>query len=123
MVEKERPGRIIIKTAYVHQRNTENNFHERDSLKAIISFNQKKTDELNFYIQSQKNIIAELQNQSSNTNKPVVSNVADKNEMAKLKKQIKFYDWALRSQIAIANTLTKDNNTLKEKIRQLGKSK
>lgn len=124
VVEKEKPARVITKTVYVPQKSiAENNFRERDSLKAAISFNQKKVDELNTYIQMQKNIIAELQTQSAKTNNPVVNNVPGKNEVANLKKQIKFYDWALRSQIAVTNTLTKENNNLKDKIAQLSKNK
>ncbi len=124
MVEKEKPARIIIKTIYVTQKKqAENNNHERDSLIAAISFNQKKVDELNAYIQSQKNIITQLQNQPATTNKPVANSNLDKNQLAKLKKQIQFYDWALRSQVAVTNTLTKENNALKDKIAQLGKSR
>ncbi len=124
MVEKEKPAKVIIKKVYVTQRSiAASNFHEHDSFIAAVSFKQRKIDSLTFCIQMQKDTITKLQNQPETTNKPMVNNISNKDEVVNLKKQIKFFDWALRSQVAVTNTLTKENNNLKDKIAQFGKNK
>lgn len=123
MVEKEKPAKVVIKKIYITKPNsTDNYFKERDSLKAAINLSQQKLIELNTYIHSQRDTIKQLQQQSAKTNQPIINN-SNKNEVAELKKQIKFFDWALRSQVAVTNTLTQENNNLKNKIAQLNKHK
>ena len=121
MVERKNPAKVVTKVVYITQKSTkEINLNERDSLKAVIGLNQKKMDELKAYSDSQRNIITELQgpSQSSKANNPFINPIPNA-EVAKLNKQIKFLDWALRSQVAVTNTLTRENNNLKAKIDQL----
>lgn len=121
VVEKQKPAHVITKTVYVTQKNaSENNLYETDSLKTVIDFNERKVAELNADVQSQKNTIAALQKkmQPEKINRPVTA--SNKAELDKLNKQIEFLDWALRSQVAVTNTLTKENNSLKTKIVELG---
>ncbi len=121
-IEKEIPARIETKTVYVKQENADkNNSVFADSLKKVVGINERKLSELNAYIQSQQNTILKLQTElkSPKQNKTVVITNPNKDDIEKLNKQITFLDWALRSQVSVTNTLTKENNNLKAKISSL----
>lgn len=122
IVEKEKPALVIIKPVYIAPKNAnQSNLQENDSLTSVIDSYERKLAESDAHIQSQKKIIAALRNQSQaeKTNEPVVTSHSNNAEVDKLNKQIEFLDWALRSQVAVTNTLTKENNSLKTKILEI----
>ena len=116
-VKKRVKEELVTDTAnmYVPQKaSVSNNSFVDDSLRIAIASYNRKIEALEADLVLEKNTIEQLQKQ-----KPANNKTGNAEEVAKLNKQVEFLDWALRSQVAVTNTLTKENNRLKSEMNDL----
>ena len=116
----------VVKTVVLKQVTTvKNNIRANtqtialtDSLNNMQNTYNKKIETLQASLNNQHNIVLKLQSELklNQINKKPANTEA---ELTALNKQIEFLNWALRSQVVVTNTLTKENNALKSGIEKL----